>query len=441
MESGNVNPLDLAGSAASAAAGEVPAVHARTEAQSASGSALQSHGFLAFIITYLLAMMADNIEHVISYWVAFQKLHSQALGGFAVLAHWLPFLSLSVWVGGLNDRLDSRRLIQLGMLLFITVSFGWGYFFVTDSLSMPAACVLLVLHGCAGVFWQTSSQMLLYDIVGPALLPSAVRLNATARSLGVLAGPGVGVGIMALLGPTYGIFVNTLFYAPLLLWLVRAPYGRHYRAQNTLKLKRAVSGFADIQQTIQEVRVLPAIWAMLVLAGAASFFIGNSYQAQMPTYASDLGQGKGGLYYGLLLGADAAGALSAGVLLETNRKLLPIQPRLAMVMSLLWAAALALFALSNNYILSIIMLFCAGFFELSFSSMAQALVQMDAPNAIRGRVLGLFNMTSMGLRAFAGITVGLVGSLLTVHVSLALAAVMFGVVIAITLARTPREAV
>ena len=54
--------------------------------------------------------------------------------------------------------------------------------------------------------------------------------------------------------------------------------------------------------------------------------------------------------------------------------------------------------------------------------MAQTLVQMNAPDAIRGRVLGLFNMSAAGLRTFSGITVGLVGSLSTVHLSLAIAA-------------------
>src|SRR6185312_14579884 len=103
-------------------------------------------------------------------------------------SHWLPFLAFSVPVGALNDRFDSRRLIQCGALLFMTASAGWGYFFVTDSLQMWHAMVLLVIHGCAGVLWMTSSQVLLYDIVGPGALPSAVRLAATARYLGVLVG-------------------------------------------------------------------------------------------------------------------------------------------------------------------------------------------------------------------------------------------------------------
>ncbi len=80
--------------------------------------------------------------------------------------------------------------------------------------------LLLVIHGCAGVLWQTPNQLLLYDIVGPADLPSAVRLNAMARYLGVLVGPAVGGVIMLALGPSHGIILNTLFYFPMLLLAV-----------------------------------------------------------------------------------------------------------------------------------------------------------------------------------------------------------------------------
>jgi len=64
-------------------------------------------------------------------------------------------------------------------------------------------------------------------------------------------------------------------------------------------------------------------------------------------------------------------------------------------------------------------------------------VQLQAPSAIRGRVLGLFNMSSGGLRAFSGITVGLLGSVLSVHLSLALAAAAFMAIALILLARLP----
>jgi Transmembrane secretion effector len=55
--------------------------------------------------------------------------------------------------------------------------------------------------------------------------------------------------------------------------------------------------------------------------------------------------------------------------------------------------------------------------------MAQTLVQLHAPADIRGRVIGLYSMSSLGLRAFSGVTVGVLGSLIGIHWSLALSAV------------------
>ena len=82
------------------------------------------------------------------------------------------------------------------------------------------------------------------------------------------------------------------------------------------------------------------------------------------------------------------------------------------------------FSLSTAYPLALALLFTAGFFELAFNAMAQTLVQLNAPTEIRGRVIGLYNMASLGLRAFSGVTVGLIGSLVGVHWSLALSALV-----------------
>jgi MFS family permease len=89
---------------------------------------------------------------------------------------------------------------------------------------------------------------------------------------------------------------------------------------------------------------------------------------------------------------------------------------------MLWCAALTGFSLATSYPLALALLFGAGFFELAFSAMAQTLVQLHAPPDMRGRVIGLFNMASLGLRAFSGVSVGLLGSLIGVHWSMALSA-------------------
>lgn len=393
-------------------------------------SALRLPGYAPYLATFVLTMMADNVEHVVSYWVMFRKFDSPMLGGFAVVSHWLPYMLFSVSVGALNDRFDSRRLIQAGACLFILASAGWAFFFITDTLTIPGAMALLVCHGCAGVLWMTSSQMLLYDIVGQANLQSAVRLAATGRYVGTLVGPGVGSLILRFAGARYGMLLNTAFYLPLILWLVRAPYGRRFRGDAPAP-KRAVRGIGDIVSTIREVRPIPVLAGMILLAGCVSFFIGNSYQAQMPGFAIDLGHGDPGVSYMMLLGADAAGALVAGIVLEVRGGLFRIQPRTAMILAAGWAASLALFAQTGAYWPAVSLLFVAGFFELSFSSMVQTLVQMNAPDASRGRVLGLYNMAGSGLRTFSGITVGFVGGAIGIHLSMQLAALALGISIAV----------
>ena len=385
-----------------------------------SFAALRHPGFRFFFIGMAVTMLADNIEHVISYWVMFQKFHSEALAGFAVISHWVPFLLFSIYAGSLAERFDPRRIIQIGMLLFMGVSVCWGVLFITDSLQKWEAMTLLIVHGIAGVLWNPPAQLLLHDIVGPTELQSAVRLNATARYLGMLSGPAVGGALLLALGPAHGIFVNALIYLPMLLWLWKAPYGPRFR-KGGARPARAVRGFRDVVEAFTAIRANPLLLCMTLLAGGAAFFIGNSYQAQMPEFTRDLGHGDPGLTYSMLLAADAAGALTAGFALESGG-FLRANPRTALILGMLWCGSIGGFALCRSYPAALVLLFAAGFLELSFNSMAQAIVQLSAPVSMRGRVIGVFSMAASGMRTFAGIFVGLLGGLIGIHWSLAASA-------------------
>lgn len=394
-------------------------------------------GFRFHVITYMLAMMADSVEHVISYWMLYQKFHSPELAGFAVLSHWLPFLFFSVPAGALADKYDPRRLIQAGIALFMICSLSWAYLFITDTVEQWHAMILLVLHGFAGVLWHTISQILLYDIVDASVLPSAVRILASARYLGLLIGPAVGAGLMLTVGPKYGLIVNAFLYLPTILWLATAPYGPAFRVGEA-PVKRAVRGFQDIVQTIRDISGKSVIVSMILLAGTASFFVGNGYQAQMPGFAQDLGHGDPGLLYSLLLGADAAGALIAGIVLESRGFLKP-HPRTALILAICWCIILLTFALNQSYYFAIALLLVCGFFELAFNSMAQSIVQINAPTEIRGRVIGLYNMAALGMRAGSGITVGLIGGMIGIHASLAIASTTLMFLISFILMRYSRS--
>jgi MFS family permease len=383
-------------------------------------SAFANRDFRIYFLTATAAMMADNIEHVISYWVIFQKFQSAALGGFAVVSHWVPYLLFAGFSGGLADRFDIRRLIQVGMLMLFAVSVGWGILFLSDTATLWKAMVLLIVHGLAGVIWIPAGQVLIHQIVDADQLPSAVRLTATGRYLGFLVGPAVGGVLLLLMRPGFGILINATIYLPMVLWLIAAPYGR--AARDWRPAPPALNGFADIWSTMKVVAHHPVLLAMTVLIGASSFFVGNAYQAQMPGFARDLGHGQSADFaYMALLAADAAGGLLGGVVLESRGLLVP-RARSAFLLAMIWCAALIGFARTNLYAVALALLAVAGFVELAFNSMAQALVQIHAPDGMRGRVIGVFSMSALGLRTFSGLCVGLVGASVGIHTSLALSA-------------------
>jgi MFS family permease len=273
----------------------------------------------------------------------------------------------------------------------------------------------------AGVLWAPASQVLVHDIVGRDHLHSAVRLMAMSRVLGLLGGPAVGGAMLLAFGPSLGIFVNVLIYLPLTLWLARAPFGPAFRKEAPAPAREA-PGLAGILATAREIAGNRIVVSMTLVAGASSFAVGNAYQAQMPQFAADLGHGDADFYYSMLLAANASGAFAAGLILE-SRGILQANPKMAFVLMMLWCLCIAGFAASSIYPLSLALLFAAGFLNLAFGAMSQTLVQMHAPQHIRGRVLGLYSTSLNGMRTFSGVTIGMAGALIGVHWSLGLSAV------------------
>ena len=394
--------------------------------------ALRVRDYRRYFIASLLAMTADNIEHVISYWVIFQTFHSPALGGFAVISHWLPFLLLSAYMGALADRYDCRRLIQLSQVLFMLASLAWGLLFLTGALEVWHAVVILLVHGAAGVIGSAAVQLLVHDMVGPEHLQSAIRLNSSSRNLSILLGPAVGGGLMLLLGPAWGLLANVLIYLPLTGLLLVLPYTGHSRQAER---RSRSAGLGDIWRALAEARADRRIVTMIALGGATSFFVGNAFQAQMPEYAHHLGTDEAGGWYSVLLAGNAAGAVLGAVLLESFDVLRP-SVRTAIICAGAWGLAIGLFPAARSYGVAIALLVLAGAFNIAFTSMAQTLVQLLAPPRVRGSIIGLFNTATLGLRAGSGLTVGLLGAAIGVRWSLALSA---GAVVAISAALLGRQ--
>ncbi|PYN39869.1 MAG: MFS transporter [Candidatus Rokuibacteriota bacterium] len=382
--------------------------------------ALYHRDYRRYFLLALLGMTAESVEHVTSYWVIFESFHSPTLGGFAVISHWVPYLIFSVYAGALADRFDCRRLIQVSQGLLMLASLAWGALFLTGTLRAWHAAALLMVHGMAGVIASPPIQLIVHDIVGGEYLPSAIRLNAISRYFSMLVGPAVGGGLMLALGPGVALLVNVLLYLPLTLYLFRMPYTGH-RGEGGAPRQAARFSFTEARQILAEVRSEPRIIRMIVLAGATSFFVGSAFQAQMPEYAHHHGSEEADVWYSVLFGANAAGAVIGAVILESVA-VFQGGARAAIVCAAIWGVVMAIFPLAQGYAAAVTLLVLAGIFNIAFTSMAQALVQLLAPPGLRGRVVGLFNTSMLGLRAGSGVTVGVLGAVIGVELSLALSA-------------------
>ncbi|MFN0072305.1 MAG: MFS transporter [Chloroflexota bacterium] len=412
---------------ADAPAARVPPGSESARADGLAFAALRNGSFRWYLVGTSTWMLGDNIEHVISYWQLYQQFQSPMLGGYAVISHWLPFLVLSVWAGHLADRGDCRKLIVISQVLFMAVSLAWAYLFLTDTLEVWHAVVLLAVHGFAGVIQLPANQLVIHDIVGSTRLLSAVRTASLGRSLGIVLGPAIGGGLLVLLGPGWGMVANALIYLPMLIWALGTPYTGHVHAKGGAPPARR-AGILALLKSLRGAGGNPTILSMVVLAGATSFFVGNAFQAQMPEFADDLGSDKHGAGYSILLAAGAIGGFVGGILLETMGVLRP-RARTAIICACLWCLVIIGFAVSATYPLALVFLFVGGFLNLAVTSMAQTLVQLEAPPNLRGAMIGLLSASQSGLRVGSGITVGALGGFIGIHSSLVASA---GVLLVIT---------
>jgi MFS family permease len=234
------------------------------------------------------------------------------------------------------------------------------------------------------------------------------------------------------LQPAGGLYANVLLYLPLFTWLFLAP---HF---NTARLAQHTGGRGafdprDTFRVLREVSGNRVVLAMIGVAGFSALLIGNATQPLMPAFAADLGADDAGVAYSLLLAANAIGAVVGGLLLESTG-LLPPRARTAILATILWALTMVGFALAPTYEIAFGLLFLAGVFLITSSSMAQTLVQLEAPPDARGRVIGLFNMAQQGLRIGSAFTVAGLGAYIGIHLSLIVASVALVLVMAWLLA-------
>jgi len=364
---------------------------------SADSAPLFRHpGFLEYWCSRLNSMFAFQMLSVAVGWQIYDITHRAMDLGLIGLVQFIPSFVLALPAGHVADILERRRIVLIcqlveGIATLLLAAGSWlGWF------DEQAILVIVFVIGCARAFEFPTMQALLPSMVPASLLSRAMAAGSSASMTAMIVGPALG-GLLyvAGAGTVYGVSGLLFLIAAVLMWRLKLERPPQKREPATLK-----TVFAGITFIQHRPVVLGAISLDLfaVLLGGAT--------ALLPMFARDiLHTGPWGL--GLLRAAPAAGAL--GMSLWLARK--PLTRKVGHIM--FWSVAgfglaTVVFGLSRSFTLSMIALLVMGALDMVSMVIRAALVQLETPDNMRGRVSAvnaIFINTSNQLGEFeSGIT-------------------------------------
>jgi MFS family permease len=359
-------------------------------------SLLRHPGFLEFWGSRLGSMFAFQMVSVAVGWQIYDITHRVLDLGLIGLVQFLPSLLFALPAGHVADRYERRHIVlvcqALQWLATGALAAGsWLHWFDEDAI---LAMVFLV--GAARAFEFPTTQALLPSLVPAAILPRAMAASASAGQTAMIVGPALG-GVFYVLGPgtVYGLSSGLYLLAALLTSRIRLERPPQKREPATLRTVFAGIGF---------IRRRPVILGAISL-DLFAVLLGGAV-ALLPVFARDiLHTGPWGL--GFLRAAPAVGALGMSLWLARR----PLTRKVGYIMFYSVAGfgvATLVFALSTSFLLSFLSLLALGALDMISMVIRAALVQLDTPDEMRGRVSAvnaIFINTSNQLGEFeSGIT-------------------------------------
>ncbi|MEO6572327.1 MAG: MFS transporter, partial [Polyangiaceae bacterium] len=328
------------------------------------------------------------MQNVARSWLIFQLGKRDPLYlGLLGLSFALPMVIVPPLGGAVADRIDRVKLL-----------------YVTQTASLLIAVILAVLawenairpwHILATTFVgavllgfdNPARQSLIADIVPREILPNAVSLNAATFSGAALVGPALAGILLDAVGAGWLFMLNAISFLFVLAALCRLER-RPPRANAKLTWGEALFGGA--RYVAGERRIL-----VLLLVGAVAALCARSYQQILPVFSAQIWNG-GASGYGVLLSAGGAGAL-AGAFGLASLHAVRSTTKVFVMSGVVLAISLVAFALMPTLVFAAVALVAAGASSTIFTTMISTIVQLEVPPPVRGRVLGLYTITLIGL--------------------------------------------
>jgi MFS family permease len=347
-------------------------------------SALHHRNYRLYWLGQLSSVLAQNMEGIAQSWLVLELTNSPLLLGLTGLAFAIPTITLTLLGGVIADRADRRRIMIFSQLGSASIFFMLATLVVIQWVALWHVMTLAFLSGCIRAFDRPSRMALLPQMVPKEDIPNAVAVGGTIWQLNRLVGPAV-AGLLIYLvgiGPTfYFCFFASL--SAVCLWL-----GIRFQHQPT-----AVSSGGLLQHMMDGlnfIRKNELYYTFISMTFFNSIF-GMSYLILMPVFARDvLNVGSQG--FGFLQSAGGLGAL-LGVLAVAYFSHSGGKGRQVIGGAIIFGLLLIIFALSKSYSLSLILACALGIASQFYITMINAILQVNLPDQLRGRVMSIYGLT------------------------------------------------
>jgi predicted MFS family arabinose efflux permease len=313
----------------------------------------------------------------------------------------LPIILFSLFGGVFADRLDRRKMLLTSQYIQMACAFLLAFLWHTHVVQIWHILALSFVVGLGQSFGGPAYSALLPTLVGPEDLANAIAMNSIQFNLARILGPTLGGFTYTLLGPTWCFTVNGISYLAVIatLFMIRVKF---------VPAKSHEPVLTSMAEGIRFIRCREGMSALVVLAFCTTLF-GFSLTAFLPVFVQTVFH-KGPETYTLLLVFSGAGSICGALIVAAMEKLKG-QTRLTVLILAFLGFVIAGFALSKWLPLSCLLIFLQGVAIMASASLMLALVQLIATDAMRGRVMSVYNLAFR-----AGIPLGslLLGKLIPV---------------------------
>ena len=350
-----------------------------------------------FFTGQLVSLAGTWMQNIALAWLVIELSGSPLAIGALAFCRFLPFLALGLVAGVVVDRFDTRRLLLATQGSAMLVSIVLAVVTLTGLATLPLVYALAAVGGLVLVFDAPGRQTLTFQMVGRDELQNAVALNSGLFNGSRVIGPALAGLVIALVGTGACFLVNSVSFLSVLisLRLMREDELFHVEKRPETKV------VAGIREGLAWALHAPIARVVLGVVTVVST-VGFNFHVLVPLLASqtlDVGAGT----FGILSSAFGLGALVGALAMATLRE---ASPRAFVGGALGFSVVMLALVPVDSVAVALVLLFALGTSFALFTASANSLVQLSAPDHLRGRAMSLFLFAFAGLAPIGGLMAG-----------------------------------